>query len=309
MKASFIYDQGTSPRREDGFIVGDGIFGVLDGVTMPHSPKYPATMFQGLSGGEMVVRTCERLFSPTFFLRVGTKVDDALRTAVLTINEEVGRTQWGFDLPLNDAGKLAGATFAFAHLTPNYIDIVQAGVCMVIVEFTDDMHKDILVSPNQVRAHDTAMNAEIERIQREVAQELLGLELEEVPDDRRKQVRDEMWDRFYSTLVDARRRDANQLESPQGYGVLNGQLELQDMLWVQRFPREEVTTLLLFSDGIVPWSVMKRATDIEVGRTILEGFQNYGLHGVLTQSRRTEESFAKISYENQPEATAIALVL
>jgi hypothetical protein len=166
----------------------------------------------------------------------------------------------------------------------------------------------LVVSPNQVRAHDTEMNAHIERIQREVAQEMFGLALEDVPQEKRGQVRNEMWDRFYPILLEARRKNVNRLESPQGYGLLNSQHELLDLMWKRTFRHDEVATLLLFSDGIVPWSVMKSTDDEEIGRIVLAEFKRRGLAGLLLSARGIEEQTVGTSYINQAEATAIALV-
>lgn len=165
-----------------------------------------------------------------------------------------------------------------------------------------------LSPPNQVRAHDAEMQAEIERIQREVAQEMFDLTLEDAPTQEREQIRAEMWNRFYPTLMAARRRNVNCRESPQGYGILNGQPELLDLMWERTFRHDEIGTLLLFSDGMVPWTVIKSTDDIEIGRIVLAEFKRRGLAGLLLSARGIEEQTVATSYTNQAEATAVALV-
>jgi len=302
-----IYDQGSSLYREDGLIVGIQLFGVIDGVSAPYSPKYPTQKFYGLSGGEMVARLCERVtrMSPR---SMDIPID--LRQFILfNLNDKIGDEQEIEGVSRNDAGNLAGAAFAFAHVTETHINLAQTGDCMVVVELKNG---DIVVSPNQVRAHDQEMHEHIERIQREVAQEMFGLALEDVPEDKQGQVRGEMWDRFHPILLDARRRNVNRHESPNGYGFLNGQIEFVkrwwEFMWERTFSLEDVATILLFSDGMTPWPIMKSSDDEEIGRTILTEFKYRGLAGVLLSARGIEEQTAATSHTNQAEATAVVLV-
>lgn len=300
MKISAIYDQGYSPYREDGLVMRTRLFGVLDSVSKPYAPKYPLRKLDGLTGGEVVARFCENhLHSPHFC------IDRNLRSMVQELNEELNRKQLNALLEPSTTEPFAGATFTLARITEKMIEVLQAGDCMAVVELKSG---EIIVSPNQVRAHDTEMNMEIERIQREVAQEMFGLTLENVPQERREQVRAEMWNRFYPILMAARRRDVNRRESPKGYGILNGQPELLNLIWERAFRRSEVATLLLFSDGMVPWTVMKSADDIEIGRTVLAESKRRGLAGLLLSARSIEEQTVTTSYTNQAEATAIAIV-
>ncbi len=283
--------------------MGQRTFGVLDGVSMPYSPQHPPKMFDGLSGGEMVARHCE------FECKVQSgHIDPSLREVIgnASLSLALRLNEAGLALcDLEDAGSLPGAAFAIARLFEDKIEIVQARDCMVIVEFKNG---EIIVSPNKARANDTEMHAHIERLQREIAQETFNLVLEEVPEDKRAQVRGEMWNRLYHILIAACRRDVNRRESPSGYGILNGQLELLDLLWEHTFPRDEVATLLLLSDGMIPWTVMRSTNDTEIGRTVLAEFKRRGLAGLLLSARGTEKQTVATSYTDQAEATAVALV-
>jgi len=297
LKVSTIYDQGSAPHREDGLIVvGSRVFGVLDGTSAPYAPKSPPRMFDGMSGGEMVARTCER------FAHIHTTSPD-LRNLVLDINKVVGKVQRDAGV-LDDAGELAGAVLAFAWVDDKSVNIVQAGNCLAIVELKGDT---ILVTPNQAKRHEEEMRAQIKRLQREVARELFGLTLEKVPEEHRDTVRSEMWNRFYQPLRNARRRDANNPASPQGYGILNGQDALVHLLQEWALPLEEVSTLLLVTDGMMPKSV-ETSSGEEACRTLLAEFKLGGLAGLLLSARAAEKQIAATNYIKQAEATAIALV-
>jgi hypothetical protein len=313
VKISVIYDQGSSHFREDGFVLTKNIFGVLDGVSAPYSPNHPPKkFFNGLSGGEMIVRLVEEFFSGTAILGKYGAIDmpsniskERLLEEIVAVNQlilEETEIALGTDISI---GELPGATFAFAQVE-KYITVVQGGDCMAVIELRSG---DIVVTPNQVRGHDQEMNSKIEQIQRKIACDLFKLPLEEIPEDKRSQVRNRMWDIMYEVLVKARNEDVNNPKSPRGYALLNGQPQLRKMMWKRVFPAREVKNILLFSGGIVPWSIMAKKDDNEIGQEVLKEFKSKGLAGLLISARHTEEKNASVNYTNQAEATAIALCL
>ncbi|MBI2574093.1 MAG: hypothetical protein HYV78_01725 [Candidatus Wildermuthbacteria bacterium] len=175
---------------------------------------------------------------------------------------------------------------------------------MVIVQFRDG---HVVVSPNQVRRHDIEMNAEIERLQRNVALELFNLKLEEVSKEERELVRDEMWNRFYHSLREARRQDANNPASPRKYGLLNGDQRMEGMMWRRIFPREDVLTVILCTNGIITWPVIESMDDHAIGVTILDEFRLRGVAGLLNAARGIEEKKVATAYTNNAEATVVAI--
>ena len=124
-----ICDQGSSHYREDGLIITQRTFGVLDGVSTPYSPKHPPKMFDSLSGGEMVVRFCEKWFN-SFYRGDRDENNDYLESAIKTLSRTTQHLQIRHGLTVEnskDAGLLTGATFAFVHILTEQIEIVQAG--------------------------------------------------------------------------------------------------------------------------------------------------------------------------------------
>jgi hypothetical protein len=302
VKISAVYDQGSSRFREDGLVLTKNVFGVLDGLSAPYSTNHPLKLFNGLSMGEMVVRLVEKFFAEFSEIDMPKKLVEK----IMAVNEMILEEEemiLGTNISI---GELPGATFAFAQVEEEYITIVQGGDCMAVIELRNG---DIVVTPNQVRGHDQEMNSKIEEVQRKVAWDLFKLPLEQVPEDKRSQVRSRMWDVIRDVLVKARSEDINNPNSPRGYALLNGQPQLRKMMWEMVFPRKEVRNILLFSDGIVPWSIMKSRDDNDIGREVLTEFKSKGLAGLLISARYTEEKSAAVNYTNQAEATAIALCL
>ncbi len=297
MRIECLYSQGSAPYREDGLVATRNLFGVLDGVSAPYAPKYPIKKFNGMSGGEMVSRLCERICH--------IQPDMNLQLLIHLLNEAVGNEQQFGGVSRDDAGELAGATFAFAQIEEQMITVLQTGDCLAVIEIKSG---ELVVTPNQVRHHDEQMTAQIEYIQRQVAQDLFGMLPEKVPEDKRGKVRDEMLNRFYETLQSARREAVNKPGRQQGYGLLNGQPELQYFLWEKSFWHNGVSTIILLSDGIVPWTIMRSAHDEAIGHIVFNEFRNNGLAGLLLRARGIEAQNADTAYlDHAAEATAVAI--
>ena len=307
MKVFDLYDQGSFARREDGKFLCDPFLGVLDGVSAPYSPAYPQKMFPlkggvELSGGEFVSR-----FTEYYFL---SKAADRIRMKNSNVEEIMEKISCAAAYILNwygvqgDAGESPGVTFAIAEIGNNYVDVVQAGDCFALWELENGLFG---ITRNQVRNHDTAMNSEIERIQWEVARELFGVALEDASEEQHGKIRGEMWNRFCLALKEARRQDANNPESPRCYGLLNGDSRLAEVMFKKTFLRSELRIILLFSDGMVPWEVMKDKSDVEVAEQVYADYKKGGLPYMLQVARGIERRVANVNYVDSAEATAIAL--
>lgn len=290
MKVSYVYDQGSSKYREDGIIVGTTLFGVLDGVSEPYGPKYQLQLVNGYSSGEVIVREAER----SMMLGEG---EMNLKQNLANTIRRVAKLNLSI---------LSGATFAFANIVDSKLEIAQAGDCFAVVLKKDGT---VFVTKNQVRAHDTKMNGEIERLMIEVAKERGFDSLVSVPDEKTTdEIRGEMWNRFCLTLRKERVKDMNRPDmSDAAYGLLNGDQNLLRTAVFRNFEISEVSATLLFSDGMIPWNLMKSSNDQKVGEDALKIFKESGLTGLLSSARGEEEKNLKSSYTNFAEATAIAI--
>lgn len=312
MKVSHLYDQGSASDREDGMFVSNSHFAVLDGVSAPYGPKYPMRKFDGMSGGEMVARVVEQFFGTVMLSRYGETLglpsiilpEQSLEGELGAANLAVREAQYNAGVDVEDAGELAGAAFAIARIGEETVEIAQVGDCFALWVNYDGKPR---ITQNQVREHDTAMNDEILRLQREVAKEYFGIALEEAAPEERQRIRGETWNRFCPFLKEARRRDTNNIASPCCYGLMDGQPEFSDMMVAFELPRRELRALLLFSDGMVPWEAMKGMTDGEVAERVYASYKEGGLAYLLRIARGIECRVANVNYMDNAEATAIAL--
>jgi len=296
VKVSMLYNQGSASRREDGLFVCEPFFGVVDGASAPYGPNYPAKMFNGMSGGELVARTIESC------------AYTARKKHLLPLSHFVD--QWDGELalaqegvPLLDAAELAGATFAIAKVGEKWIDILQGGDCFALWRKSNGA---VGITRNQVRLHDEDMNSEIKRLLQQVAQEQ-GVELKNATPGQRGVIRGEMWNRFCVSLREARRQDVNTPNNPRGYALLNGQRKAKNLWFSASLRRDDIQELLLFSDGMVPWAAMVGMTDHEVAKKVMADFLEGGLPHLLHVARGIERHEASVNYTDSAEATAISI--
>ncbi len=292
-----IYDPGSSKQWEDGMILSPPFFGVLDGVSAPYSPSNPPKMFnRGASGGEFASRLIERQFArlPHLF---------SVRRAVLEANRALWRRQSKRGATPH-GGELAGASFAIAKIAGDWVEIVQ-GCDAFALWVTRDGRVEMTGAQNKIS--ETSLNDKVVELMHEVADER-GLDLETVDDAARNEIRAEMFDRFYPTLVETRREYVNNPTLRDGYGLLNGQPELE-MKWFNiNLPRSEVRSLLFFTDGMVPWwGSLEGLTSEEIARQVYATYRAAGLAGLLARARGIEEATRATSYMDAAEATAIAI--
>lgn len=198
---------------------------------------------------------------------------------------------------------LPGATFAIAKIGEEEIEIIQAGDCFALWAKGDEIE----ATPNQTRGHDNEFKGLIERLQRQIAKEKYKIELEEATPEQSKIIREEMWLEFRPEWQKGRARDINNPSSPQCYGLLNGQVELKQA-WIRKIiPRNKLSNLLLFTDGMVPYETYKEKNDMEIVREIYATYRRGGLHESLRIVRLTEEKFRAVAWTDAAEAAAVAV--
>lgn len=296
MRIQYLYNQGSSDHREDGLVVLDPFFGVIDATSAPFSPNNPAVLYNGLTGGEMVARRVE------YFL-CSALSSEKLTATMERANERLAGDMASLGLQGTTVDRLPGACFAFAKIGSDTIEIVQAGDCYAIWESHSG---GIGLFRNQVRRHDTVMNAEIEEIMAMVAKKM-KINLKSCHTGERNRVRKEMWNRFFPILSLARRKAINNPKSPYGYGFLNGYPEITRIWQGGTISRKAIKLLLLCTDGMIPWETARKFSDQRIARSLCQLFEDGGLTNILATARTVEKTSGKRSYIDFAEATAIAI--
>lgn len=297
MKVSCIYDKGSSKFREDGFICKLPFYGVWDGTSAPYSPKFPMEMFGGNhSGGEFVNGIIKYSFET---VNSGLDLSHAISMANALLFFEL--KECGYECECRTY-KRPGATFAFMKTSLQTINIVQAGDCFALVVNKDGT---FFITENQVHLHDMAMNRMIYETQCAIARE------KNIPEGEiekyRNFIRAEMRDRFYPILCDARDKDINNPQSERGYGLLNGQDNLFEMMTEYTFLTNEVDFVILFTDGMIPWDLLKDMDKTKIGESIINLYKKGNLKEILRSARDFENTNKTKSYTDFAEATAVAV--
>ncbi|MDP2966814.1 MAG: protein phosphatase 2C domain-containing protein [bacterium] len=275
MRIETIYDQGTIRNPEDQIIIRPPFFGVADGVSGLYLPSEGPILFEGQSGGQMTAETLLQTVA-------ATSPSDPLEEVIIRANTTIWQKQK--HLGFYETGQielLAGTTFAIAKIEMEKIEIIQCGDCFALWV----TNNEVGITKNQSFHHVTEALKTIATLM-----------------EKHKGSREKMWQEFGPILTIMRRRDVNK---ECGYGLLNGQPESKD-LW-QRFilRREEISLLLLFTDGLVyyPGSGNEQA----LAEKVLKLFRKGRLRAILENTRQREERKKQKSHIDHAEASSMAI--
>lgn len=275
LKVKKIYDPGTATPLEDKFIVKPPFYGVFDGVSGLYDPNIGPRRFQGLSGGQMVVRIIEETFKAA---KPSESLYSVLRNASKKIREFAHREK--LDIR---AGQQPGADFAAVKIGREEIEIVQAAASFAVVLLKNGK---IVATPNQ--------NYHFEKIQFEIMERIV-----------RKYKGDKklIWPKYLPIAIALRKNTVNR-KTGRRYVLINGQ-KVSEALWYRRtIPRDQVKLILLFTDGMTDFRETKNAQ--KMAKTMVSTYQKSGLQGMLKRSRKLE-SKDKNRYLAHAEATAISI--
>jgi serine/threonine protein phosphatase PrpC len=253
-----------------------GWFGAADGTSGVHLPNKGPRLFDGKTGGQVASQVLSIAFG---LARCDDKPEDVLRKA----NLAVGKIAKANKIPLQESHLLPSTTYAVAKIDTKRVTVMQGGDALAVWELTDGT---IGGTPNRMFSYERFLLQTIASILRRNG----GNQLE-------------MWREFAPIL--AEKRKANYNKPAGGFSILNGQPEF-DQFWQKfTFRPDELSLLILFSDGLVSFEWTEDPVHLAkkvIGRYCLGGFE-----AVLAASREIAKQNAAISHESEPEATAVAI--
>lgn len=274
-----LYSQGTAVDQEDGFIINEPFFGVVDGFSPPYSPTNPKILFNGLSGGEMVRRQIQSVFYSAHPL---VPLDQLL----LLANDKIRLTQAQYGIYNDNPGLLAGASFVFAKIEQEIIQIIQGGDCLAVWLLSSG---EINSTDNQAYAHVTDNLNTIKKLMK-----------------RNQGNRRKMWDEFLPILSERRNQDCNR-PTEKGYAVLNGDPTVEQYWQTIIVPTEEVEKMILFSDGLIQYE--ETADMNRLSGNLLQAYSMSGIKDLLDRKRLQEIARSQDSYVSHEEVTAVVIQL
>ena len=284
ISVSTLFDQGSAPYAEDGLFVDTQyrLFAVMDGRSPPYLPgKGPRMFWKGhLTGGQLAIQFLKRALADIPPPGLGALSYTAER-ANSRLREYLLREDLRLDVPAN----LPSAAFAAVCIDGDMTTVVQCADCFALV-FGEE-NRLLAATPNQVYLHEQPLRAISESL---IAQ--LG------------KVNDEFWRHFNEAIAEREKLHVNS-NVRGGYGVLNGQLEAGRMFYQGTVPTKTVRTVILFSDGLVPFPLTHNT--VNLAREVMRAYSRGGLEQLLDEQRRYERGNASTSYTKHAEATAIAI--
>lgn len=272
-----LYSQGSAVEVEDMAVLQLPRGAVLDGVSAGYPPGKGPSLYDGLSGGQLVcslIRQAIREADP----------ECPLRDVILDANRLVGQVFAGHQLDVSKAEVLGGAAGVAFEFRDGNLNIIQWGDCQAVVE---DVNGVLMVTGNQV------YKADLE--QRAIMRELM---LKHGSDRAR------MWAELYIIIASLRSERVNNAEHPCGYGLLNGQDALAPFLTEMSIPCERLRSALFCSDGLVP---LHETRDRESMIAYFANRSGASLPALLDAMREVETAQSSTSHVAQTEATAIKI--
>jgi len=274
-----IYSQGTAERQEDGCVVYNPFFGVVDGFSA--SASFRSIRFKE-SSGETITKLILEIFRSAY----SDKTNSDLEKIILQANYNVRELQKALRILMGRADQLAGASFVFVKIGEETIEIIQGGDCFAVWSYGSG---ECGATKNQAYLHVAANLQTVAAL------------MEKNNGDRIK-----MWREFLPILSSRRKRDINNPDIESGYAVLNGQPAVARCWQRLEIPVAGLQFLLLLSDGFNPYYAESAEETRMAGRLIFD-YGKVGLGGILEIKRRAERE-NKLSYTDQEEATALAVV-
>lgn len=287
-RVATIYNPGTAKILEDKFIVRPPFFGVLDGVSGLYDPAIGPMLFDGKSGGQKVVEIIENVFS---FAKESEGLEDVVKKANVAVRDFCVSN----NIPLDRADLLPGATFAFAKIGEDKVEIVQGGDCFAVWKKTNG---EVGVTLNQNFSDE---------------EEKIGI-LKEII---RKHGgnRDSAWKEYMPIAARFKIERVNPAEPYRSRGagkdqekksvVLNGQPEGEKLWYRNALPRDELKTLLLLTDGMIEFEESRSPK--KMAEIIFETYRRGGLEDMLSRIRDIEQKRPYTTHIAQAEATAVAI--
>lgn len=272
-----MYDQGSAKIPEDGIVFNPPrYFGVSDGISGIYTPEEGPMMFGEKTGGQLASHAISFTFGRSFVTKEPLKIAlDYANNLIRRVNQKNG-------LSIEKSELLPSATFCIASIDSQKVKIVQGGDSLAVWEMRDGKIGGI---PNLIFEYEQRQTSTIAKLM-----------------EKHKGNRQKMWEEFRPYLAEDRRKNINAFK---GFSIINGQPWFKDHLQEFVLSRENIRSLIIFSDGLVPFEKMAHLT--EMAKFVLDFYKIGGLNHILEITREIADKNKKSSHEDYPEATAIAI--
>lgn len=261
METDYLIEKGTAETNEDCLVIQDNIFGVFDGATSLKGQ----TFSQGKTGGEIASETAGSVFRRNHF---------PLTYLARQANKEILTQMIRNGVNISKKENLWSTSAAVVRIKENKLEWVQTGDAVILLIYKDGTHKVLANRAN----HDY---------------ETLKLWKHLVRDQQNyKKYGTENSDPVQNlvNLKDALVPQIRKVRSGMNitYGVLNGEPQAEDFLNQGMESLDEVTHVLLFTDGLsIPEEFPEKNKDHS---SLVKVYLSKGLTGLKEIIRKKEKT-------------------
>ena len=255
----------------------------MDGVSPIYLPQDGSQLFKEMTGGQLASWHILSAFGHSH----GPEL--SLRQFLISANNALGKETEQNDLNIKESAHIPSACFLVIKIEDRSIQIIQGGDCMAAWQYKDGSRGGI---SHQNFGYEEFLVLEIKRLMK-----------------KHNQDRQAMWEEFRPILEDRRQRFIN---NHNGICLLNGQPHFREYWREETIELENLKTLLLFSDGFIPFEWSKESEDLALNVFNLWNMLNQNclfpadkLARILLQTRATAEKAE--THEDNPEATVISI--
>jgi hypothetical protein len=174
--------------------------------------------------------------------------------------------------------------FVFAKIAEDKVEIIQGGDCYAVWKKTNG---EISATPNQNFSDEEEKIKIFDNIVKKHHGNL-----------------NEAWAEYILISARLKIERANK-NSEKRTVILNGQTGGEGNWFKMIFPRKELMTLLLLTDGMIEFGE-SRDTE-KMSKIIFDAYSDQGLSGMLSRIRGIENRRTGVTYIKHAEATALAL--
>ncbi|WP_236561162.1 protein phosphatase 2C domain-containing protein [Pontibacillus sp. HMF3514] len=218
MKIETITYKGVGELNEDSLILNDDIslYGVADGV----SSLVPFKSDDNLTGGYIASNEVKKYFEHVHH-------STHLSQDLFMINQNIREKMEAYGIDMVKKEKLWGTAVAMVKISERGVEFIQTGDCMILVVYQDD-HVRPLTHLQTEHLENKALNRWIELVQNGV------------------NAREDLMNEVKDILISNRMKS----NTPEGYGVLNGEESAIDYTEYGEINKVGLKHLILMTDGL-----------------------------------------------------------
>ncbi len=255
-----ILEQGSSHINEDALHVETDLFGVFDGATSLSAKRFPSPQnsLDTLTGGAIASSTACKTFSCN---------GDTLERLALSANLAIRQQMVTHGIDLTDRASLWSTSAAVARFHagddngPDALEWIQTGDAFILLLYDDGRFK-VLGDPHDHDFDTLSMWKDLNG-KRKTSNLVIGEALK---------------DKIRTVRMGMNRH----------YGVLNGETEAKSFLMSGVERLDDVTDILLFTDGLaIPSPIPTKRKSF---RSLVDAYRSRGLKQLVKYIRRLEKS-------------------